>query len=399
MNVAYFDCFAGASGDMLLGALIDAGLSLDHLQREISVLPVAGYTLRGRRDTRGFLSGTKIDVVLDEQPKPPRRTLGVIEGLLQESTLPAGVKAQAITVFRRLARVEAGIHGVAVDEVHFHEVGATDAIVDVVGTLLGLKLLEVDQVYCSPLPAGSGVLRGSHGVFPLPAPATLGLLAEARAPVAPPPVEGVELGELVTPTAAAILSTIATFRQPAMTLQAVGYGLGTRDNPALPNALRVWIGQEAASPVTGEVHLLETNIDDMNPEVYGYVAERLFAAGALDVWHTPIQMKKNRPGVQLSVLARPDDVLGVVSVLLQETSTLGVRTHVLRRWEAEREIVRFTSTLGEASLKVKRLQGKTVQVAPEYEDCRKLALHHKLPLREVYRLLEAEGWTMMQGTF
>ncbi len=397
MNVAYFDCFAGASGDMLLGSLIHAGLSLERLREALHALPLSGYSLQERRERRGALSGVKLDVVLEDQGETPRRTLSVIEDLLYGSRLPETVREQALTVFRRLAKVEAGIHGVPLDEVHFHEVGATDALVDVVGTLLGLSLLGVEKVYCSALPAGGGVVMGSHGVFPLPAPATLGLLAEAHAPVVPPPVNGVALDELVTPTAAAILSTIATFRQPSLTLQAVGYGLGARDNPALPNALRVWIGQEAAAPASREVHLLETNIDDMNPEIYGYVTEQLFQVGALDVWHTPVQMKKNRPGVQLSVLARPPDVAGIVSVLLRETSTLGVRTHVLQRWEAEREVIRITSTLGEASIKVKRLDGKIVQVAPEYEDCRQLAQSSRLPLKDIYRQLETEAWALLQG--
>ena len=396
MKIAYFDCFAGASGDMLLGALVDAGLPLDLLREQLRGLPLEGFRLEGTSEHRGPMTGTKISVLV-EPAAGPRRSLADIEALLTAAQLPPGVVRDARQVFRRLAAVEARIHGIPAQEVHFHEVGATDALVDVVGALLGLELLGVQKVYCSPLPAGGGVVHGGHGPLPLPAPATLGLLAEVGAPVVPAPVAGHDIGELVTPTAAAILTTVTTFRQPAMALKSVGYGLGTRDDPRLPNVLRLWLGEEQATVGMTEVQVLETNIDDMNPELYGYVAERLFAEGALDVWYNSIQMKKNRPGTQLNVLAYPEAAPRLVALILQETSTLGVRTHILRRWEAEREVIEFESSLGPASVKIKRWEGRIANVAPEYEACRALAQRHNLPLGEVYRRVEAEGWTRLVG--
>ena len=403
MNIAYFDCFAGASGDMILGALVDAGVPLSRLEDGLRAMALRGYRLEAVSARRGSMTGTKVTVVLEGPPEdPPRRSLADVEALLAEGELPPAVIGKAQRVFRRLAAAEATIHGIPVQEVHFHEVGAIDALVDVVGTLLALDLLNVGPVYCSPLPGGTGVVKASHGLLPLPAPATLALIAEVNAPLRPPPVARDDLGELVTPTAAALLTTLATFAQPPMLLERAGYGVGTRDHPELPNILRVWLGQEAAGaavdasgPTQREVQLLETNIDDMNPEMYGYVAELLFQAGALDVWWTPIQMKKNRPGVHLNVLTLPADASTLAALLLQETSTLGVRTHILQRWEAEREVAHFESTLGPTAVKVRRWQGKVTNIAPEYEACRSLAQRHGLPLREIYRRIEAEGWAYL----
>lgn len=405
MAIAYFDCFAGASGDMALGALVHVGLPLGQLQSALRRLPLGGYHLEARTERRGPISGTRLSVVLEPPPGGQgRRTLADIETLLAAADLSRNVKEAALRVFRRLAAAEARIHGIPVPQIHFHEVGATDAIVDVVGTLVGLELLEVEQVYCSPLPGGPGTVASSHGVLPLPAPATLELMAEVGAPLAPPPagIEGV--GEMVTPTAAALLSTIAVFQQPPLLLERVGYGVGARDHPALPNVLRLWLGQaqyDAAAQddqlSTRQVQLLETNIDDMNPELFGYVAERLFQEGALDVWYTSIQMKKSRPGTQLNVLALPEHTAALVALILHETSTLGVRTRTLTRWEAQREVQRFESSLGTVAVKVKRLGGRVVHIAPEYEDCRALAQRHSLPLAQIYRRVEAEGWARLRG--
>lgn len=392
MNALYFDCFAGASGDMILGALVSGGVPLADLAAGLATLPLSGYRLTERPDQRGPMTGTKVDVVLDEhEGRPHRRTLTDILAILDGGALPLPVRENAAAIFRRLAEAEGKVHGIAPNEVHFHEVGAVDAIVDVTGACLALHLLGVEGVYCSPLPAGDGFARAEHGVIPVPAPATVELLAAAKAPLRPAPAGHERVGEMVTPTAAAIFTTLAEFRQPTMTVERVGYGIGTRNHPTLPNVLRVWLGQTPQAGREREVLLLETNIDDMNPEVFGYLMELLLERGALDVWYTPIQMKKNRPGTILSVLALPERLDAVMEVVLRESSTLGVRVHTLRRREADREVVRFDSSLGPAAVKVKRLGGAVVAVAPEFEDCRQLAAAHALPLREVYRRLEAEG--------
>ena len=396
MTTVYFDCFAGASGDMILGALVDAGLSLDGLLAELAKLPVSGYRIDAATDKRGPLTGTKLTVVLTgDADYDHHRSLADITGLLQASTLPPSVVESATRVFTRLAAAEAQVHGVDIQQVHFHEVGAVDAIVDVTGSVLGLQLLGIDRVTCSGLPGGSGFVKSAHGLLPLPAPATVALMAQASAPMRSVPATEKPLGELVTPTAAAILTTLAEFRQPAGAITKVAYGIGQRDHPELPNALRLWLCEEeapASGDPTGAVQLLETNIDDMNPELYGYVAEQLFVAGALDVWYTPIQMKKGRPGVLLSVLCRPSTANQMAALLLRETSTLGVRTRTLARWEAERETVKFESSLGPAAVKVKRLGGAVVHLAPEYDVCRELAQHHSLPLQAVYRTVSDEAW-------
>ena len=404
MRTAYFDCFAGASGDMILGALVDAGAPLEEVESGLGSLSLAGYRISSVPDQRGVMTGSRLSVHLEDSASDTPRSLHAIHSLLRAAALPDAVRDSAMRIFERLAAVESRIHGISIEEVHFHEVGAVDAIVDVVGTLLALRTLAVDQVYCSPFPCARGAVQASHGVLPLPAPATLALIADAGAPITPPPVQADGLGELVTPTAAAILTTLATFQQPAMRMSSVGYGLGARDHPALPNVLRVWIGEEtdqasagAGVAPQGVVQLLETNLDDMPPEQLGYVVELLFESGALDVWFTPIQMKKNRPGVQLNVLSRPKDAAEMSRLILRETTTLGIRTKLLDRWEAAREVVQFESSLGSAAVKVKRLQGQLAGVAPEYDVCRLLARQHGLSLREVYRLVEAEGWSMLEA--
>lgn len=402
MRVAYFDCFAGASGDMLLGALLHAGAPLSAIQECLDALPLAGLRVEAAADRRGPLSGTKATVVAPPPEGQSHRSLSDIEAILRSGALTPQTMEQALLIFSRLATVEAAIHGIPMAEVHFHEVGALDAIADVVGTLVALESLGVTAVYASALPGGPGMVQSRHGVLPLPAPATLALMAEAGAPLAPPPVARDDLGELVTPTAAAILTTIARFSQPPMTLKQIGYGIGTRDHPALPNVLRVWIGEtdevgsESDGP-NGEVQLLETNVDNMSPELLGFLAERLLEAGALDAWFTPIQMKKGRPAVQLSVLGRPADAAVLADIILRESSTLGVRTQRLQRWEAQRESVAFESSLGPATVKLKRRHGEIVSIAPEYEVCRQLAGSHGLPLQEVYRRIEAEARVRFAG--
>jgi pyridinium-3,5-bisthiocarboxylic acid mononucleotide nickel chelatase len=384
-RVAYLDCFSGISGDMLLGALVDAGAPVDDLRRELSKMPLAGYRLEAEETARAGLRAMKASVVLEEAPQPHRR-LSDIESLIGSSGLNAEDCRRAIAVFQRLASAEARVHGVEPEDVQFHEVGAVDAIVDVIGAVVGLRLLEIDELYCSALPAGGGSARGSHGEIPVPGPATLELLAEVNAPLRAGP--DIEM-ELVTPTGAAIACELARFERPAMSVQATGYGAGGRDIEGRPNVLRLWVGDRLERPST--MLLVETNIDDMSPELYAYATERLFEAGARDVWLTSVQMKKNRPGVLLSVLCPIEREDAIARTILRETSTLGMRVREVRRHEAEREIIEFESSLGPVAVKVKRLPGEAPVYSPEYEVCARIAQERGLPLAEVFRIVEAEA--------
>ena len=383
-TIAYLDCFSGVSGDMLLGALVDAGVAPDALRAELAKLSLGGYHLDIEKTQRADLAATRVSVVLEEAKQPHRRLPDILS-LIERAALPPDDRERGARVFRRLADAEARVHGCEPDAVEFHEVGAVDAIVDVLGAIAGLRLLGVERLYCSPLPAGGGTARGAHGELPVPAPATLALLADAGAPIAAGPDGDMEL---ITPTGAAIVTALARFERPAMAVRAVGYGAGARDPERRPNALRLWLGEALSQPAT--MLLIETNIDDMSAELFGYAQERLFAAGAADVWFMPVQMKKNRPGVLLSVLCAVEREHDVVEALLRETSTLGVRVREIARHEAARETFEFESSLGPAAVKVKRLPGLTA-VAPEYEACARIARERGLPLAEVYRTVQREA--------
>ena len=385
-TIAYLDCFSGISGDMLLGALVDAGLPLDALRAELRKLDLRGYQIEAKKTKRGGLSATKVTVALEEAAQPHRRLPDIV-ALIESSTLVASDKQRAVAVFQRLAEAEASVHGVAPDAIEFHEVGAVDAIVDIVGTVAGFRLLGIEQLYCSALPAGGGWAKSSHGRLPVPAPGTLALLASAGAPLSAGP--DVDM-ELVTPTGAAIVVTLASFERPAMIVRGAGYGAGSRQLDDRPNALRIWLG-EAPHEHAGKMALIETNIDDMTPELLGYAQERLFATGAVDVWFTAIQMKKNRPGVLVSVICAVEQEAAITDVLLRETSTLGVRVRPIARHEAQRETFEFESSLGPAAVKVKRLAGRPPVASPEYEVCAKIARERALPLVDVYRVVQAEA--------
>jgi len=389
-RVAYLDCFSGASGDMILGAMVDAGLSLASLRAELAKLPLTGYRLSARKVRRAVLAATQVRVALAK--KQPSRKLADILSIIEDGSLPPADKEKGVTIFRRLAEAEAKVHGLPLAKAHLHEVGAVDAIVDVMGAVVGLRLLGVEELFASALALGRGTTQSSHGALPVPAPATLELVASAGAPTVAD--QGGEDWELLTPTGAAIITTLARFQRPAINVDCVGYGAGSRDIPGWPNVLRLWLGTavEEARPL---MLLAETNIDDMSPEILGYVQERLFTSGAADVWLTPIQMKKGRPGVTLSVLCPVEAEGAIVSLLLRETSTLGVRLREVRRQEAEREVLEFESSLGPAVVKVKRLPGEPPQAAPEYEVCRRLAEASGRPLAEVYRIVQAEAQALL----
>jgi uncharacterized protein (TIGR00299 family) protein len=385
-RVAYFDCFSGASGDMILGALLDAGLPFEALQAEVEKLamPSGAFRLAAGSVRRAGFAATKLDVIVNEPPR--HRSLADVLDVIAGSRLPEGDRTKVEAVFRALAAAEAKVHGQSIDAVELHEVGAVDALVDVAGTVAGLRLLAVEAVYVSPLPLGSGEVRGAHGALPVPAPATLELLARASAPVSGG--EGPRL-ELVTPTAAALLTTLGRFERPAMRLERTGVGAGSRDPADRPNVLRVWLGEAEAGD--RRMRLIETNVDDMTPELLGYALESLLAGGAADAWFTPIQMKKNRPAVLVSVLCREALEREMVDILLRETTTLGVRVWEVGRYEAERELFEFESSLGPAVVKLKRLSGEAPRIAPEYEVCKRLAQERSLPLAEVYRIVAAEA--------
>ena len=379
MKIAYFDCIAGASGDMLLGALVDAGLPLETLREKLAALNLGDeFELTAHKVSKNGFGATKVDVVVHEHHHG--RHLAEIESLIRKSSLPEHIQEQTVGMFRRLAEVEAGIHGQPVEEVHLHEVGGVDTIVDVSGVLLGLDALGVEQVYASPLPLGRGFVKGAHEQIPLPAPATVALLQGV-------PVLGSEIEmELVTPTGALLLTTLCVGFGPipAMTLTGQGYGAGGRDLP-IPNVLRLLLGEQTNGQAGVEaLVLLETNIDDNSAEINGYVMEKLFAAGALDVFFTPIQMKKNRPATLLSVLCRPAEVETLETILFRETSTLGVRRQSVERRCLERTSETVETPYGLVRVKVATLPDGTTKCAPEYEDCKRAAEAHNVPLRMVY---------------
>ena len=390
-KTAYFDLFAGCSGDMILGALLDAGLSLTELERELGRLPLEGYKVTAEKVKRGTLRATRARVIPDDKVKQPDRSYCDIVELVAGSRLSDEVKKRALDIFRNLGEVEAKIHGDKLEHVHFHEIGAVDSIVDIVGAVIGFDLLGITQFFSTPFPAAVGSVECRHGSLPLPAPATMELIACRQAPVVSPCHAAMNGRELVTPTGAAIVTTLADFRPPHLNVEKIGYGAGSTNADEYPNVMRLWIGR--ASDLDGHegMMILETNIDDMNPQVYDYVMERLFAQGALDVWFTHIQMKKNRPAVMLSVLAPGDLESKLAETIMRETSTLGIRVRPVFRHIAGRDIIKFKSSYGKVSVKVKRFEDKVVSVAPEYDECKKIAAEKGIPLRDVYRTVEAEA--------
>jgi pyridinium-3,5-bisthiocarboxylic acid mononucleotide nickel chelatase len=376
----HFDCFSGASGNMLLGALLDAGLDATELCRGLDTLPIGGWRLAVEPVRQHGLPGTRASVVLD-QADQPHRGLGEVLRVVGGGALPAEVVGQATDVFQRLAEVEAFIHGTSVDEVEFHEVGAVDAIVDVVGVVLGLHLLQVQDVTASGLPLGSGWVNAAHGRLPVPAPATLELLRRANFPTRSAPAQG-ETGELTTPTGAALLTVLARPSEVASaSIERVGYGFGTRE-PSWPNAVRALLLSHGRFG-TDEVVQLETNLDDATPEELGFAMEQLLQAGALDVAFSPLQMKKNRPGVLLRVLARPDESGRLAELILEHTSALGVRMGTMQRLITHRGERSVQTPWGSVRVKVKHLPGRDV-LSPEYEDCAQVARQAGVSLREVY---------------
>lgn len=386
----HVDPVSGASGDMLLGALIDAGLPLGDLTRSLGALGISGFTIRAEPAEQHGIHGTRVTVETTDDAHS--RTWATIRQILDDSRLEPSVREMAIRVFQRLANAEARIHGTTPDEIHFHEVGGIDAIVDICGACIGFHLLGVEQITCGPLPTGSGYAKSAHGTIPVPAPATLELIAEAGAPIAAPaPFMAETPAELLTPTGAAILTTLATFGQPSIVPSSIGYGFGTRELP-WPNALRVWLGTADSPEVGGEV-LLEANVDDMNPQFVEIALERMTEAGALEVWTTPASMKKQRPAFVLSAIAPASRRASVEAAMIEQTTTLGVRAIPLDRTKAARAVQSVTTRFGDVDLKLRIWNGRVIDIAPEYDDCARFARQHDVPVRtvwnEAYRLGEA----------
>jgi uncharacterized protein (TIGR00299 family) protein len=398
-KVAYFDCFSGASGDMIIGSLLDAGLDLVVVKEALAGLDFSGYQLSVEKVLRSSITATKFNVVLiEEEDKHSRgfphnhRGLSEILNIINTGKISDSVKTKSSEIFHRLGEVEAGIHNVPVEEVRFHELGAVDTIIDIVGTVFALETMKIERIYSSPLAVGSGTVKTAHGILPVPAPATLQILTNAGAPIINAPPSENPPGELLTPTGAVLITSLATeFKLPNLKVEKVGYGAGSKDFAGWPNVLRIWIGQEIGNSSDDGLVLLETNIDDMSPQIYGYLMERLFSEKAVDVWFTPIQMKKNRPAVMLSVLASSSLEAKLSEIIMRETSTLGIRSRTISRHMAQREIIEFNSSLGLAKAKIKRFGQDIVDVYPEYDDCRQLAMEHNLPLHEVSRIVEIEA--------
>jgi len=386
MTILYCDCFSGISGDMFLGALLDAGLPIEHLSKQFKLLNLPEFQgVTAEKVNKGAFAATLLKLEIHEHQEEHdhpdnhsshHRHLGDIRSLIESSGLSDAVRQTSLKIFQKLAEAEAKVHGSSIEEVHFHEVGAVDSILDIVGVTIGLEFFNIQSVFSSALPLGTGQINTQHGLLPLPAPATLELMRLAQAPV----VASKATVELVTPTGAAILASLAAFHQPDMKLIQVGVGAGRRDLE-WPNVLRLLIGIQEEVPGT---HLeIETNIDDMNPQIFGHVMAKLFQAGALDVYFTPIFMKKNRPATMLSVIGRKEDEKSICDLLLRETSTLGVRVKPIWRHEAERTIRIIETCYGQVPVKLKILDGDIIQATPEFDDCVRLAEQAGIPVAQV----------------
>jgi uncharacterized protein (TIGR00299 family) protein len=378
---------------MIMGALVDAGAPLDRLRAELRRLPLEGWDLVAAEVMRGAFRATKVDVAIDADAHHEHRSLADILGILDRSSLGPGIRDRARRIFERLAAAEARVHGSTPEQVRFHDVGAVDAIVDVTGGVIALDLLGVESVHVSALPIGGGFVEGPHGRMPVPGPGTAELLRGF------PVVDTGVRAELVTPTGAAILTTLAAGagRMPAMVVERIGYGAGTRDSSHTPNVLRCLVGEAAAGAGDESVMAVETTIDDMSPQLYEPLMDRLLEAGALDVFLTPVVMKRSRPGVVLTALCAPAAVQSLARLLFAESTTIGVRWSEWRRARLEREMVSLATAHGVVPFKVSRLDGRVVTVTPEFADVARIAREKSLPVREVLDQARAEGRQLFSG--
>jgi len=381
VGIAYFDCFAGVSGDMVLGALVDAGADLRAIEAELRKLGLDGWTISAEKVMRGAISATHVKVATTESHH--HRGLRVILERIEGANLTPRAAERARRIFTRLAEAEGKVHRIPVDQVHFHEVGAVDSIVDIVGAAIGFELLGIDEFACSKLDVGGGQIKTQHGLLPVPAPATAELLRGA-----PAYSSGIER-ELVTPTGAAIATALSTsyVEIPPMTLRAIGYGAGSANFTEKANVLRILIGEneinEPGERWDAPVSVIETNLDDMSPQIYGYFVERALAAGALDVFSSSVLMKKNRPGLLVTLLSEPANLSRLIDLVFRETTTIGVRTYDVRRKTLDRELVPVATPFGDVRIKVSRMNGSVLNATPEYEDCQRIAAQRGIPLKEV----------------
>lgn len=397
-KVAYFDCINGAAGDMLVAALLDAGADFNRLEADLAKLLISGYRLESFKKSLNGIGATKFQVEVTE-PQPERRFRD-IAALLVRSDLPKSIIERATRVFHRLAVAEGKVHGMPPEQVHFHEVGAVDAIVDVVGTVLCLEQLDIQHIVASPLPLGSGFVVCHHGKMPVPVPAVVELVRNI------PVYDNGETGELVTPTGAALLTTLAKEwgKMPTMKLLGSGFGAGTREGKSLPNVIRVLVGEAelsdqappAREPADELVGVIETNIDDQNPQLFEHVVERLFNAGALDVFLTPVIMKKGRPGIKLTVIMAPEHQAACQQVVFAETTSIGVRYYTVRRKVLDREIVSVQTDYGPIRVKVAREMGAIANLSPEFRDCVAAAQAKGVPLKQVWQVTLAQALTAPQ---
>ncbi|MBI5179961.1 MAG: nickel pincer cofactor biosynthesis protein LarC [Nitrospirae bacterium] len=385
MRTAYFDCFSGISGDMTLSALIDAGLSLKELKLHLSKLPIDNYDITARKVKKNGIATTKVDVIVKGRQR--ERRLSDIKKIINNSKLDKSIKNNAINIFERLAKAEAKVHKTSINNVHFHEVGAVDAIVDITGAVIGLKILGIENILASAINTGTGYIKSAHGILPVPGPATAELLKNI-------PIYSTDIKmELTTPTGAAIISTLASDfgPMPKINIKAIGYGAGTFNSPDMPNLLRIFIGEMKNPAKEENTILLETNIDDMNPQLYEYVTERLFAAGALDVYLTPIIMKKGRPATMLSVLTTKDNIKNMADILFRETTSIGMRVQEIGRIKVERKIKEIKTKYGKVRVKIAFDDKEILGINPEYEDCKRIAIKKGIPLKKVMEEIRKEA--------
>jgi hypothetical protein len=407
VRILYFDCFSGAAGDMILGALIDAGVPLGEVRAALGSLAISADSVWTERVSRAGVSATKFHVRGDVPPRDhahdheghdhhrheghaqthadeerhhaAHRSLADIAALIDGSGLSPAGKTRAKELFQTLGAAEAAIHGTSMEQVHLHEVGALDSIIDIVGTVFAIESLRIDRIVSSPLNVGSGTIDSAHGLYPVPAPATMRLLAGA------PIYSGPQQAEMVTPTGALLIQSYASAfgTIPAMTLTRVGYGAGSRDIAGTPNVLRVLLGEADATAPSHSVVVIEAEIDDMNPQIFGLLMDRLLAEGALDVFYTAIQMKKNRPGTLLTIVATPDARARLTATVFRETTTIGVRYREMTRECLDRETVIVETPLGAIRVKVARRDGEVLNASPEFDDCARLARERDVPLKDV----------------
>lgn len=387
MKILYFDCFSGISGDMVLGAMADAGVDIEVIKKELKKLDLDGYKLRISKVKRKGIKGTKLDVIVDEKKHLHHTTYKYIKRMIERSRLSKKIKEDSLKIFKNIAEAEAKIHRTSVDNVHFHEVGAVDSIVDVVGAAICINILSPDIILSSPINTGMGMVKTEHGILPVPAPATAEMLRGF------PSYSSDIKFELATPTGVGIITTIAKASNtiPNMKTNAIGYGAGSKDFLDSPNLLRIMIGEGYSPSEQDSITVIESNIDDMNPQFYDHIMNRLFKGGALDVFLTPIIMKKNRPAVKITLLSEIDNVNNLADILLSETTSFGLRMYKTERVKLKREIKVIKTEYGNAKVKIGKRNSKIIKVVPEYEDCKRIAEEKGISIKDIYEKVKASA--------